>query len=93
MLKAEIWLLNDSGEKTEPFDATVSYAVNGEKTVLASVKIGSVEPRSNKMSGMVSFEVGADFPQTFKLTLESEKHPEYNSEYELVHKLSELPKN
>ena len=81
MLKAEIWLLNDSSESIKPTDIRVYLEADGKRNRVYTVPTDTVDPRTNKKFGEFSFEVTDDIPSVFKLIMEVPDHPEYNSEY------------
>lgn len=90
----EVWLLNDSDAESTPCEAEIFLIANGERTKLGAVSIAPVTARTNKKGESFSFNVTADLPERFSISLECKERPEISSVYSFVHnkvlKLSDL---
>ncbi len=80
-----VWMLNDSDKPMPACDAKVYLVANGEKTLIATVSTPETKVRSNSEGGSFKFEIKADIPERFALSIESESTPEINSVYNFVH--------
>ncbi|MBQ9116055.1 MAG: hypothetical protein IJY04_03440, partial [Clostridia bacterium] len=86
MLKAEVWMLNDSADAVNPTEIAVYIEADGKRNRFYTVNSGAVSPRCNGKFGEFSIPVSAELPATFKVILEVQGHPEYNSEYTFFHR-------
>lgn len=80
-LKAEVWMLNDSGDTIDPTEINVYLEIGGNRQAIATVSTDSLTPRSNSKFGEFKIDISADIPSIFKIILEVPNHPEYSSEY------------
>ena len=86
-LEGEVWLLNDSDEKISACTADVYLLADGKKTLLSTVSVAPVDPRSNKKGEGFSLTVDADLPERFGIELVCDERPEISSTYNFVHNL------
>ncbi len=87
-LTGTLWVLNDSPDAA-PATTTTVYLVNGEsRTKLATLDTAEVAPRKNGKFGSFTLDVPADLSERFSIVLECDEHPEWRSEYALVHNIA-----
>ncbi len=80
-----VWVLNDSSEPL-PAEQVRIYLVSGDaKRCLGTVETAPVEPYTNGSFGTFTLTVTEDIPADFTLTLETARHPAWDSSYDLVH--------
>lgn len=89
---AEIWLLNDKYEKIKPGKLSVKLQAGDEIVEILSWDAPVTEKNTNLAGPTARFKLPKWDTTRFKLLLEVEENPEYNSEYTLLYKPKSKPK-
>ncbi len=85
VLRAELWILNDSSESKEALTVSAYLELDGDKKLLVTAELPPCPARENRKSDTaLTLDVTEDLPAIFTLRLEVEGHPEMNSYYELM---------
>lgn len=83
---AELWILNDLPYPAGKGKITVSLAAGNKKIRISEWNFPQPEINTNICGPLVKFRLPAWDTDRFKLLLEMDGHPEFNSEYTLLYK-------
>ena len=82
---AELWMLNDQYQKTEPVRFKV-YLVSGEEKIeILTWDVPVLSENTNLAGPTIRYKLPQWKASMFTLSLESAEHPEYNSSYQFVY--------
>jgi beta-mannosidase len=84
--KAEIWMLNDLPHEVKPGKVTVKIVSGSEEIVLTTWDYKAMQANANQAGPVVQHKLPLWAGDRFKVILEVEGHPEYDSEYTLAYK-------
>ena len=83
---ADIWMLNDFYKDLPSGKVTIKILADGVSTSLLSWDYTDLKANINQTGPTVRFKLPAWKTDRFKVLLEVEGHPEYNSDYTLAYK-------
>jgi len=84
VFNAEIWMLNDFYKSIPGGKVTIKLVQGDEKIVILNWEYTEMEANTNQVGPTVRFTLPNWDVDRFKVVLEVENHPEYNSEYTLL---------
>ncbi|MBR5632925.1 MAG: hypothetical protein IKW68_03015, partial [Clostridia bacterium] len=93
VLKADIWVLNDSPEKRSPCTADIYLIDSGVKTKITTISLPACDARSNAKGESFEFTVSETLSEKFAISVECVESPEFSSVYDLVHNRKETVKS
>ena len=83
---ADIWMLNDFYKDLPSGKVTIKILADGNPSTLLSWNYNNLKANINQSGPTVRFKLPAWKTDRFKVLLEVEGHPEYNSDYTLAYK-------
>ena len=89
---AEIWLLNDKYEKICPGKLRIKLQAGNETIEILTWDTPTTEKNTNLAGPTARFKLPKWTVDKFKLILEVDENPEYNSEYTLLYRPKPEPK-
>ena len=85
----EVWVLNDSDGEVPPLEVSVFLVTHNSKKLICSFKTQITKARNNSRSDSFVFEINEEIPERFSVQVVCDQYPQYCSEYNFVHNLSE----
>ena len=86
LFSADIWMLNDHYQDLAEGKVTVKIAASGEAPItLLKWEYNKLQANINQEGPMARYQLPGWKADRFKVLLEVEGHPEYNSEYTLAY--------
>ena len=86
MFSTSIWMLSDLFETLPPGKMTVKLVAGDEEITILNWDYDQLEPNTNLSGPMAKLKLPHWNTDRFKLVLEAEGQPEYNSEYVLLYR-------
>jgi len=87
-MTGEVWVLNDSDVPAQPMEVEVTLVCGDTRTPVATLTTDTVDARKNGKFGTFTLPIAATIPERFSIELTCKAHPETNSTYALVHRLT-----
>jgi beta-mannosidase len=86
IFNAELWMLNDLPADVSAGKITVKIEAGGEKVTLLEWNYNQMAANNNQQGPTVRYKLPSWPVDRIKILLESEGHPELNSQYTLAYK-------